>query len=154
MTATNAFGANVLHVAAQGDAAASIVYFLEKSKELGIGLDVDSLCNASQTPLHSAANYGCELAAVFLITNNAYVNAKDNKGQTPLHLSIINFIERPNIDCFKKLLLNGAERNIRDKEGKLPIDHLMELKEKEVNEDDWSQMFKAISTEYGLMHCL
>ena len=84
---------------------------MEKSRELGIGLDIDSACKNYSTPLHQAAIYGCELAAVYLLSYDAYVNAKDGKGNSPLHLSVKNQGARPNIDCFKKLLLAGADRN-------------------------------------------
>lgn len=73
--------------------------------------------------------YGCELAAVYLISNKAFINAKDVNGDTPLHWSIKNYVRRPNIDCFKKLLMNGADRNIKNKDDKTPLDCLMELKD-------------------------
>ena len=45
---------------------------------------------------------------------------QENEGLTPLHLSIFS----GNIDIIKKLLKSGANKNIKDKKGRTPLDLL------------------------------
>lgn len=58
-----------------------------------------------------------------LINHGADINAKNERGETPLHLATRY--------CFNKivklLLENGADPNIKDNEGKTPLDLAREM---------------------------
>ena len=129
----------------------SIGFFIEK------GLDVDSLDNDGKTPLHHAAMFGCELSVCYLVSYKGFINAKDNNRQTPLHLAIERYKENPNIDCIKKLLLNGADREIRNSSDRTPLDELNLLTVNERSqelEDDCRDMRRILTEKYGFLHCL
>jgi len=65
------------------------------------------------TPLHHAAwNAHTEIAGL-LITTDADVNAKGDKGSTPLHGAA-------NKEVVELLIANGADVNAKDFEGKHP----------------------------------
>lgn len=106
---TNKDGINMLHVSAQGDRPASIVYCLEK------GFDIDRADKNGLTAMHHAAFYGCELSIIYLASCGSSINLPNRDGMTPLHLLISNFSQNKNVDCMKRLLLNGASREIKDK---------------------------------------
>lgn len=153
LSGKNRNGMNVLHVAAQGDQPVSIGYFIEK------GLDVDSLDKEGRTPMHHAAMFGCELSVCYLVSYHGFINAKDNQKQTPLHLAIKSYKENPNIDCIKKLLLNGADREIRNFIDRTPLDELNQLtvNESKCNkdlEDDCADIRRILTEKYGFLHCL
>ena len=120
---TNLQKVSVMHIAAQGDLPVSLVYFLETK-----GVDIDIIDRQSRTPLHYAANFGSETAACYLVAYGAYIDAKDCDGNTPLHLSISNYERYASLDCIKKLLLNGADRFVMNRNGETPLDVLMGIK--------------------------
>ena len=41
-----------------------------------------------------------------------------------MHAAIKNYKANPNVDCVKKLLLNGADREARNSAGRTPFDEL------------------------------
>ena len=59
-------GVNLLHVAAQGDSPAAIVYLLHTQNQ-----DVDQIDKEGLTALHHAARYGCELSIIYLVSYGA-----------------------------------------------------------------------------------
>ena len=109
----------------------SIIYFSEK------GLEVDACDRSNRTAMHHASMFGCEVAACYLISMGAYVNPRDNEGETPLHWAVKNYLNYPNMDCIKKLLLNGAEREAFNKDGFRPIDYLERIMQQnpDISED-------------------
>ena len=84
---SNNEGLNVIHMASQGNQAASIVYFKEKYK-----IDIMSVDAYGSTPLHWACYTGSEQAFNFLISYKVDINLQDNQGLTPLHLAIVSGI--------------------------------------------------------------
>ena len=74
-----------------------------------------------RTPLHHAAMFGCEISVCYLISYKGYINAKDKQKDTPLHTAIKYYKTNPNIDCVKKLLLNGSDRNALNDANRTPI---------------------------------
>lgn len=62
------------------------------------------------TRLHSAASLGDLSKIVTLIEHNAYIDARDHNGQTPLHYAI----QSGNTEVAKYLIDNGANLNIQD----------------------------------------
>lgn len=62
-------GVNLLHVAAQGDSPAAIVYLLHTKNQ-----DVDQIDKEGLTALHHAVRYGCELSIIYLVSYGAALN--------------------------------------------------------------------------------
>jgi len=114
MLETNNKGLNVMHMAVQGDHPESLIYFKEKYK-----LNFEITDSLGSTPLHWACYTGSENAFQFMLSfENINLNVVDTEGYTPLHLSVIS--ERVNI--IKKLLQNGADKEIKDKIGRTPLE--------------------------------
>ncbi|CAD8089631.1 unnamed protein product [Paramecium primaurelia] len=109
----NAQGMNGLHLAAQGDQPKSVVYFKK------IGFDFAQKDSKGGTALHWAAYYGCELAVNYLLSfTDQLLDIKDAEGLTALHLATMSGNSR----IVKKLLLQGANRNIKNNEGQTAAD--------------------------------
>ena len=103
---------NALHMAAQNNKVAPIVYFKEK-------IDINARDEKGSSPLHWAA-YNCseEVTTYLLTLPNININARDDDGQTPLLLATIY----GNTKIVRRLLLKGAKRRIKSNKGELPID--------------------------------
>ena len=69
--AQNAFGLNMIHVAAQGDAAPSLYFFLTK------GVDINAQDKRGSTPLHWACYSTSEIALSYLLAWNPELNVQD-----------------------------------------------------------------------------
>ena len=64
------------------------------------------------------------------------VNAQDNQGNTPLHIAI-KFAENfGDLRSIKELLMKGADRNKRDKDGNKPVDHVSKFVKNDKLEND------------------
>ena len=111
-------GLNVMHMAAQGDNPNIIVYFKDR-----YDINIYSVDNNGNTPLHWACYTCSENAVNFLLSYMDEINMQDKQGQTPLHIAI--FTER--VKIIKKLLHKGANIMIRDKKGKTAVDLAIEL---------------------------
>jgi ankyrin repeat protein len=72
------------------------------------------LDNKGSSPLHWACFLGCENSVNFLTHWDVQINKSDDEGLTPLHLGVISGISR----VVRKLLIKGADRYIKSKEGK------------------------------------
>ncbi|CAD8090952.1 unnamed protein product [Paramecium primaurelia] len=109
----NAQGMNGLHLAAQGDQPKSVVYFKK------IGFDFAQKDSKGGTALHWASYYGCELAVNYLLSfTDQLLDIKDVEGLTALHLATMSGNSR----IVKKLLLQGADRTIKNNEGQIAAD--------------------------------
>ncbi|CAK79451.1 unnamed protein product (macronuclear) [Paramecium tetraurelia] len=107
----------VLHTASQGDCPLTIYYYLQK------GIDINVIDNKGSSPLHWAAYSGSYNAVNFLISWNANLNLQDtDTSVTPLHLATM----QANSRIVRKLLMKGADRSIKDSNGKTPLDLAIE----------------------------
>ena len=98
-------------MAAQNDKVNLFLYFKDK-------ISLTSLDNSKSTPLHWAAYSGAEETVSYLLTlPQIKINAKDLDGQTPLILATLY----GNTRIVRRLLMKGANRNIKNNEGQLPI---------------------------------
>jgi len=133
----NKKGLNAIHIAAQGDQAVSIAYFMEKGLFLG---DKDYNGN---TALHWAAHFGMENATYCLASWGCTINDQEALfGCTPLHLAV----NSGNVRVVRKLLLKGADRNIRNNDGKLPLDFALE--------NDYDNIVEILKGKSWLVECL
>jgi hypothetical protein len=91
----------------------------EVRKLLEKGANVNAKDIYGWTPLHAAASSGHVDVVTLLIEKGADVNAKEIfYGWTPLHWAIINGY----VDVARLLIEKGADPNLRNRDGKTPID--------------------------------
>jgi len=112
----------MLHVAAQGDQAAALAYFKN------LGLNVNARDAKESTPLHWACYAGAESSVAYLLAWKAEVNAVDINGISPLQLAIKSAEELKSSRSVRHLLIKGADRNNRDKNGRTPMDIVKEIR--------------------------
>ena len=77
--------------------------------------------------MHHAAFTGNELFVIYADAFNADIEATDNEGKTPLHLCAKSYSEHRNIECVKKLLLAGANRDAVDLYKLKPVDYINQM---------------------------
>jgi ankyrin repeat protein len=82
---TNKNGLNLMHMAAQGNQASSLVYLKEY-----YDMDIKSQDAVNSTPLHWASYMNADIAFDYLVNWKADINAKDKDGSTPIHLAVMN----------------------------------------------------------------
>ena len=70
------------------------------------------------TPLMTASHHGCLPVVRFLIGKKALINEQNNDLSTPLHFAC----RRGDTSTALILMEHGADRSIRDREGKTPWD--------------------------------
>jgi len=93
---------------------------------LGYGADPRYVDSKRETPLHFAARNGNAFAVEFLVNNGAYVDAKNDRGYTPLHQAVSDqtpilwsndaVLSQKHKDCeltVKHILDHGADVNAR-----------------------------------------
>ncbi|PJZ55500.1 ankyrin repeat domain-containing protein [Leptospira barantonii] len=93
---------------------------VEKGKA---NLEISSSSGGNNRPLHEAVDlfgskYKYEYAKYF-IENGADVNAKDDDGQTPLHLA--TYFAEDKKEILKLLLKHGAKINSKNNQGQTPL---------------------------------
>lgn len=115
MNIRNKFGASVLHIAAQKDQPLSLYYFWRK------GLDINVRDSKHCTPLHWACYTRSEMALNYILSMKPDLEAKDIRGLTPLHIAVNCSEQLGSTRNVKALLLRGADRNTKDREGKTPL---------------------------------
>ena len=108
------FGRNALHYACYGKQIPVITYLAEQFQ-----MCVESKDNNGQTPLFYLMSCGSmNIIKDFVEKWHANVNAHEYDGRTPLHHAAYN----DSIDVVRYLLLHGADKTIRDSNGKRPFD--------------------------------
>ena len=60
----------------------------------------------------------------YLLAWNPDVNARDKEGYTALHLAVRSVEELESTRPIRALLMKGANPNIKDKNGYIPMDHV------------------------------
>ena len=147
----------MVHLAVQSDSTAAAVYFLEKEC-----FDIDMIDSQGMSALHHAAHFGSELTTIYLANYGASLNLRNVKGRTPLHCNILSFNKHKSGELMKRLLLHGADREVRDKEGKLPIQLIDEAKAdldgggdtQATDLETLNKMHSILADQYGLKHLI
>ncbi len=85
-------------------------------------------CNkVDGSPLHNSVWRNPEIVK-YLIKQGANVNAVNQNGQTPLHISTFGRC----IECVRVLVEGGADLNVQDKFGKTPLHHAIKREKKDI----------------------
>lgn len=97
-------------------------------------------------PMHYACAYGTS-PAVLKVLAEAYpesLNAKENKGRTPMHLAMVNAHRDASPGVLSFLLKNASKDivDVRDHEGNLPL-HLLNLGLKGLNLEEPEKMYNV-----------
>jgi ankyrin repeat protein len=99
-------GLNMLHKAAQGNKPSAIIFYNKK-----YNIDLNSSDNDNLNALHLATIAGMDSSVIYLLSLGMDPNAQDINGNTPLHYAV----KYNQIRIIKKLLQNGAKKNIINK---------------------------------------
>ena len=114
---TDQYGSTPLHGAA-GEEDTQVVDLL-----LTNGADINAKNNDGVSPIHVAVY---PRMAAYLITKGADINLPSSNGDTPLHTFAA---EAEGLDVMEVLLKAGANPNLRNRQGQLPIDIATSRKE-------------------------
>ena len=133
--AINKAGLNMLHVAAQGDAGATLYLFWL------IGLDINQTDNRGSTPLIWACYSESETAVDYILNfAGPDLNIQDVDGNAAIHFAVKTAENMESTRCIRALLMYGAEYNVQNKKGHLPKDLTAEYYD-ESNASRISKMF-------------
>ena len=110
-------GLNMLHKAAQGNQPSAIVYFNKK-----YNMNLESSDNDLLNALHLASISGMDNSVIYLLSLGIIPNIEDINGNTALHYAV----KYSHSLIVKKLLQNGANKNIINKIQKKTIVMLAE----------------------------
>ncbi len=84
-----------------------------------LGADIQTIAKNGETLLHLVVSLGNESMLEFLIEKmKTYLNARNKSGDTPLHYAVM-YSDIKNIDL---LLKAGADPNVRNNSGQIPLD--------------------------------
>ena len=122
INAKTTYGETMLHEAARGDSPDMVKFLLEK------GLDVNAKTDmGGETPLHNTAEGGvlcdhkCHTKKVqLLLRNGADVHAKNNYGETALHM-YARSTRDSHTEIAQWLLEKGLSVNAQDNKGRTPL---------------------------------
>ena len=131
-------GFNVLHLATMGNKMTSFFYFIEKYK-----ININSKDVKDNTSLHLSTYFNSKKIFNFLLTNSKIdINAKNKEGFTPLHFAVMS----QNKSMIKKLLIKGADCNIKNDKLLTPIDIA-----KKNNYHSITNIFKGRKCKYKIL---
>lgn len=123
INAQNSSGETLLHSAIKGGNKPLVEILIN------LGADINTTTNKKDAPLHWAVRELQPQIVDLLISKGAHVNTKNSKGSTPLHLlaepvtiGSEKSLGQDRIKIFKTLLINGAIVDIKDNDGRTPLE--------------------------------
>ena len=131
---------NIFHYCAQGNKPSSLMYFylLLKEKDSSENYElIKEKDEGGSTALHWAVYSVAEDLLLYLINldifksneeKRNFINQPDNQGYSPLHLCITSKSSR----IATKLLQNGADPRVKDKNGQTPLQLAIKKKQTEI----------------------
>ena len=109
----------IFHYSAMYNQCYPIIFFHEKLQKFFKKITIiDVPSELGITPLHYACFKNSKNAVDLLLDLGANINAVDSEGNNCLHYAV----NANNPTLLKKLLVRGADKNIPNKKGELPID--------------------------------
>ena len=109
-------------------------------------LKIDDVDYDGNTPLHFACGFGSEEATFWLLGFGSDPNVQNNNGDTPLHV-LLKSKRLLNSKNVRELIFKGADKNIKNSEGLLPIDLVKDLEFEEKMEKKFVEDIKAELTQ-------
>ena len=99
-----------------------------------LGMDLTSVDNRRSTPIHWAIFSSSEVALLYLLgwVDHRYLNMQDVEGFTPLHIAVNTSEKLKSGRPLRALLMRGADKTIKDKLGRTPLDLAMKLEDQKV----------------------
>ena len=95
----------------------SIVRLQQVLDSARLGQNVPPAPTTTAGNVSNRADDHCGAVTQLLLNNNAYVDARNNNGETPLHLCVRN----GRVDVLKSLLENGASTDVVNRAGQTPL---------------------------------
>lgn len=120
--AVNGIGYTALHTVAYGGEPDEIDALVEAGANLDARAGHNLIGNESQTPLHLAGGHLTVWNMAALLRQGADVNARDSKGETPLHQVCERARELLSDEAADLLLRWGADETITNKDGCTHVD--------------------------------
>ena len=126
-----------------------MLYFFHKL----LKLDILVKDKSGSTPLHWACFSCSELALIYLLAwlKPSDLQIQDNNGYTALHLSVGSSEQLKNCRPTRALLYRGAVKDIKDNEGKKPIDKAREIED---SPSIRSELVRYLEHDRGYFDCL
>ena len=120
---------NFFHFSAKYNKYYSILFWYDKLQAYFPYLKIIDTCNEYDiTPLHYASYHGSLNCVELLLDLQADINAVDKDGKSVLTYAVYS----SNIKLIKKLLIRGANKDIKDLEGKTPYYYANEQNKNEI----------------------
>jgi ankyrin repeat protein len=116
ITSIDSYGDTLLHMAVL-NCNLEIAKILVNNK-----IDLNAQNYQGKTPLHYAAEYNCIDIAAIVIKNKGDLHIEDNFGNEPLWTAVFEDKGGKRVEFVKLLLLNGANKNHKNRSGISPLD--------------------------------
>jgi ankyrin repeat protein len=95
-------------------------YLLYESE---VDFDINCVDNSGATAIIWASFCGAEISLTYLLAQPGIaINVQNDQGETPLHLAILSPNNNSPTNLVKRLLIKGADVEMKDKKGRTVID--------------------------------
>lgn len=119
-----------MHKAAMDDNSYLITYLRDKAK-----FKIDDEDSNGNTPLHYACYHSSEYASFWLMGFGHNVNCQNKNGDTPMHMLIKSKKDMYSTKTVRELIFKGANRSIKNMQGKCPIDFLDQVADEGIRKE-------------------
>ena len=138
---------NIFHIAASKNQIISLLFFYSFYYNNNIHISIlDIKDNFGHTPLHIACTLGFYNFVQYLINLGVNMNDLDKDNKTALFFAV----ESKSVQIVKYLIINGADKYIKDKIGKIAKDYTKDNNIIDILEDkSWSDIACKFKTQFG-----